>query len=156
MIRSASGYGSGRSRTALTMLKMAVFAPIPSARVMIATAENAGFLISWRTANRRLFMTTIQCGCFSNCRNANRTSSSIESLSIRCFFGCRMNRDFSSGGGEAHGFAAAVQCAAQLLATDIGSFNWQTTFDFPNARLRFNRQGGVGGNGEVDAAGARF
>src|SRR3982074_1989332 len=57
MIRSASGYGSGRSRTALTMLKIAVFAPIPSASVMIATAENAGFLINCRKARRRLFIT---------------------------------------------------------------------------------------------------
>src|SRR5438477_7619275 len=57
MIRSASGYGSGRRRTALTMLKIAVFAPIPSARVMIATAENAGFLISCRKASRRLLIT---------------------------------------------------------------------------------------------------
>ena len=46
MIRFASGYGSGRSRTALTMLKIAVFAPIPSARVRIETAAKAGFLVS--------------------------------------------------------------------------------------------------------------
>src|SRR5437762_13824155 len=39
------------------MLKIAVFAPIPSARVMIATAENAGFLISCRKASRRLLIT---------------------------------------------------------------------------------------------------
>src|SRR5437870_1844061 len=57
MIRSASGYGSGRSRTALTMLKMAVLAPIPSASVMTATAENAGFLINCRKASRRLLIT---------------------------------------------------------------------------------------------------
>src|SRR5437016_2269567 len=57
MIRFASGYGSGRSRTALTMLKMAVFAPMPSARVMIATAANPGFLINCRKASRRLFIT---------------------------------------------------------------------------------------------------
>src|SRR6267143_1814627 len=67
MIRSAPGYGSGRSRTALTMLKMAVFAPMPSARVRIATAENAGFLISCRKARRRLLITKsnhrIDTGC---------------------------------------------------------------------------------------------
>src|ERR1700730_1640942 len=57
MIRSASGYGRGRRRTALTMLKMAVFAPIPSPSVMIATAENAGFLINCRKARRRLLIT---------------------------------------------------------------------------------------------------
>src|SRR5947209_10567824 len=57
MIRSASGYGSGRRRTALTMLKIAVLAPIPSASVIIATAENAGFLISPRKASRRSLIT---------------------------------------------------------------------------------------------------
>src|SRR6266436_2453459 len=57
MIRSASGYGSGRSNTALTMLKIAVFAPMPSASVTIATAENAGFLINCRKASRRLLIT---------------------------------------------------------------------------------------------------
>src|SRR5438270_1082821 len=39
------------------MLKMAVFAPIPSPSVTIATAENAGFLINCRKASRRLLIT---------------------------------------------------------------------------------------------------
>src|SRR6266480_2222129 len=55
MIRSASGYGSGRSKTALTMLKIAVFAPIPRASVKIAMAENAGLLTSCRRAKRMSF-----------------------------------------------------------------------------------------------------
>src|SRR5438445_384001 len=38
------------------MLKMAVLAPIPSASVTIATAENAGFLINCRNASRRLLI----------------------------------------------------------------------------------------------------
>src|SRR5260370_465912 len=38
------------------MLNMAVFAPIPSASVTIATAENAGFLINCRNASRRLLI----------------------------------------------------------------------------------------------------
>src|SRR5438876_7788904 len=53
MILSASGYGSGRSRTALTMLKMAVLAPIPSASVRTATKVNPGDLRSWRRVNLR-------------------------------------------------------------------------------------------------------
>src|SRR5215211_1106390 len=57
MIRSASGYGSGRRRTALTMLKMAVFAPIPRASVTIATAAKPGFLRNCRSASRKLFIT---------------------------------------------------------------------------------------------------
>src|SRR5207302_3242084 len=56
MILSASGYGSGRSRTALTMLKMAVLAPIPSASVRTATKVNPGDLRSWRRANVRSFI----------------------------------------------------------------------------------------------------
>src|SRR4029077_20113266 len=51
MIRSASGYGSGRSRTALTMLNIAVFAPMLSASVKTATRVNPGDLRSWRRAN---------------------------------------------------------------------------------------------------------
>src|SRR6266581_1992907 len=39
------------------MLKMAVFAPMPRASVIIATAENAGFLITCRKAKRRLLIT---------------------------------------------------------------------------------------------------
>ena len=42
--------GSGRSRTALTTVKMAVFAPMPSARVMMAIAENEALLASRRKA----------------------------------------------------------------------------------------------------------
>src|SRR5947199_3401843 len=56
MILSASGYGSGRSRTAFTMLKIAVFAPIPSASVRTATRVNPGDLRTWRRANFRSFI----------------------------------------------------------------------------------------------------
>ena len=41
---------SGRRRAALTTVKMAVFAPMPSARVMMAIAENEGVLASRRKA----------------------------------------------------------------------------------------------------------
>jgi hypothetical protein len=46
--RSGSAYGSGRSSTALTTLKMAVQAPMPSAIVTIATAAKPRFLRSPR------------------------------------------------------------------------------------------------------------
>src|SRR5258708_14032544 len=39
--RSPKGKGSGLRRTAYTALKMAVFAPIPTANVRITTSENA-------------------------------------------------------------------------------------------------------------------
>src|SRR5437773_578136 len=56
---SRSGFlkGSGRSSTALTKLKMAVFAPMPSASVSTATAVKPGFFSNWRKANFRSFIT---------------------------------------------------------------------------------------------------
>src|SRR5439155_7684992 len=55
--RSGSRYGSGRSKTALTTLKIAVFAPMPSASVSTATAVKPGFFSNWRKANLRSFIT---------------------------------------------------------------------------------------------------
>src|SRR5207237_10174329 len=81
MIRSASGYGSGRRRTALTMLKIAVLAPIPSASVIIATAENAGFLISPRKATRRLLIT--QCDHGIDARRAARRNNAASRRDLR-------------------------------------------------------------------------
>ena len=48
--RDGSGYGSGLRMTALTTLKMAVFAPIPSASVSMVTSVYAGLLRRCRTA----------------------------------------------------------------------------------------------------------
>ena len=48
--RSASAYGSGRSSTAFTTLKMAVVAPIPSASVSTATSVKPGVLRKARMA----------------------------------------------------------------------------------------------------------
>src|SRR5438477_5887730 len=56
-MRSGSRYGSAFSNTALTTLKMAVFAPMPSARVSTATAVKPGFFTSWRKANLRSLIT---------------------------------------------------------------------------------------------------
>ena len=42
--RPGSGKGSGRRRTALTTLKMAVLAPMPSASASTATAAKPGLL----------------------------------------------------------------------------------------------------------------
>jgi len=58
MIRSASGYGSGRSKTALTMLKIAVFAPMPSASVKIAITLKPGCFRSMRKAYRISWFTS--------------------------------------------------------------------------------------------------
>ena len=49
-MRSGSAYGSGLKSIALHTLKMVVFAPIPSARVITAVAANPGFLRSRRAA----------------------------------------------------------------------------------------------------------
>lgn len=50
--RSGCENCDGRSKTLLATVKMAVFAPMPSARVKIATAVNAGALASMRSAVR--------------------------------------------------------------------------------------------------------
>src|SRR5262249_15707395 len=49
--RSESGYGSGRSRIALTKLKMALLAPMPRARVRRATSVKPRPLASIRAPN---------------------------------------------------------------------------------------------------------
>jgi hypothetical protein len=48
-MRSAPGNGSGRSSTAFTTEKMAVFAPTPNASTTTATTVNPGFFASART-----------------------------------------------------------------------------------------------------------
>src|SRR6185503_12236089 len=48
--------GSGRKSAALMTLKMAVFAPMPSASVSTATTVKPGFFNSWRKANFKSFM----------------------------------------------------------------------------------------------------
>ena len=48
--------GSGRRRMVLTKLKMAVFAPMPSASVSTATAVKPGFFSNWRKVNLRSFI----------------------------------------------------------------------------------------------------
>src|SRR5437667_4638111 len=54
--RSGSRYGRGCNNTALTTLKIAVFAPTPSASVSTATAVKPGFFSNWRKANLRSFI----------------------------------------------------------------------------------------------------
>src|SRR5439155_23747433 len=49
---SGSRNGSGRSTTARTTLKIAVFAPTPSASVRVATAAKPGFLRRRRSPRR--------------------------------------------------------------------------------------------------------
>ena len=50
-MRSDSGTGSGRSRTELTIVKMAVFAPMQIANVKIAVTANPGSFHSRLKAN---------------------------------------------------------------------------------------------------------
>src|SRR5215472_5123940 len=50
---SDSSYGSGLSNTALTTLNIALFAPIPSIRAIMATALSAGFLTSILSPKRQ-------------------------------------------------------------------------------------------------------
>ncbi|MGH7446554.1 MAG: hypothetical protein ACRELT_03280 [Longimicrobiales bacterium] len=50
--RSGDSYGSGRSTTPFSTLKIALFAPIPSARVRMAMNANPGARASERKAYR--------------------------------------------------------------------------------------------------------
>src|ERR1700733_2623024 len=52
-MRSTSRKGSGSRRTLLTMLKMAVLAPMPRAMMMAAIRAKPGFFLSNRSAKRR-------------------------------------------------------------------------------------------------------
>ena len=61
--------GSGRSSTALTMLNIAVQAPMPSASVSSATAAKPGDLASWRTANLKLDSMLLSLNRFSGRRS---------------------------------------------------------------------------------------
>ena len=49
--------GNERSNSASTTVKIAVFAPMPSASVRTATAVKPGFSSNWRKANLRSFIT---------------------------------------------------------------------------------------------------
>ena len=56
-IAPASGYGSGRSSTPWTMLNMAVFPPMPNARMSVTVAAKPGLRLkprrAWRTSRPR-------------------------------------------------------------------------------------------------------
>jgi len=71
--RSASGYGSGRNSTASPMVMMAIFAPMPTARVSTAMVANPRCLRSIRRANR--VSCQIPFSMASECRSAPRRSS---------------------------------------------------------------------------------
>src|SRR5215831_13760843 len=73
-MRSPCGYGSGASSTALISVKIAVFAPIPSASIVIAAIAKPGLrrrarkppARSWRIASRLGIST---CSTYANSRD---------------------------------------------------------------------------------------
>src|SRR5262249_46377218 len=75
--RSGFAYGSGRNSTALTTLKIAVVAPIPSPMVAIAVTVKAGLFLSVRTANAR--SREIICGVRGGLLGAERKCGGRES-----------------------------------------------------------------------------
>src|SRR6266545_6753241 len=82
--------GSVFSKTASSKLKMAVFAPIPSASVSTATAVKPGFLSNWRKANLRSFIAQ----CFHriySCRPACRQPAGQQG------YGRKQERDSNEG-----------------------------------------------------------
>jgi len=69
---SGFAYGSGRRRTARKTLKMAVFAPMPSAIVAIAAKVKTGVLIRLRKAEAKSLRTIILqlfYVCQANCHS---------------------------------------------------------------------------------------
>src|SRR5271154_162287 len=64
MMRSECGYGNGASKIALTTEKIAVLAPMPSARAATATVVNPGLTIrtrrEWRRSETRLLMLMVR------------------------------------------------------------------------------------------------
>src|SRR6266540_1977746 len=110
--RSGSGYGSGLSNTPLMMLKIAVFAPMPSASVSTATAVKPGFFNSWRKANLRSFITK-RHHRINSCGTAGRDKT------CRSCYGNEEERD----NGERHriGRRHAEQQARQGLGDPEGA-----------------------------------
>src|SRR5262245_14027780 len=70
--RSASLNGSGRNSTLLTIVNIAVAAPIPSASVAMAVNEKPGARARTRSAWRVLRNIVVIIGCLSSVETQNR------------------------------------------------------------------------------------
>src|SRR6266446_7290373 len=81
---SGSGYGSAFSNTPLITLKMAVFAPMPSASVSTATAVKPGFFSNWRKANLRSFMAQRLHRIDSRCTTRRQVAGGKDDQSHYC------------------------------------------------------------------------
>src|SRR5467141_2330642 len=82
--RSATGNGNGRNKTPFTTLKMAVFAPMPSASVSTATAVKPGFFSNWRKANLRSFMAQRLHRIDSRCTTRRQVAGGKDDQSHYC------------------------------------------------------------------------
>ena len=100
-MRSASGYGSGRSSTPSTTVNIAAAAPMPSPMVRIAVSENDGTRASERPAIRRSRLRSRSqaprsssavasraCTTPPNFRRAARRASSGDMPAAMCFAVC--------------------------------------------------------------------
>ena len=74
--RSASGYGRGLSSTSLTMVKIAVFAPMPIASVASTAVVTPGVRRSERMPNRMLRQSVSSAGMLRSSRCASRACAS--------------------------------------------------------------------------------
>ena len=97
----AAEKGSGRNSTAFTTLKMAVFAPIPSASVSTATMLNAGLRRSRRTPYRR---------SWPNCS----TTAQLDISCIASFTAVRLPKARRAARASAAFFGLQFQMGAQL------------------------------------------
>src|SRR2546429_380429 len=101
--RCGSRYGRGASSTLLMTLKIAVLAPMPSARVITATAVNTGCRRSERRAKRT--------SCFSTMRFSLRCSRPARRSSAER----QSRRDCSTSPKRRHAFSRAGAGALPLV-----------------------------------------
>src|SRR5262249_3104451 len=78
-MRSASRYGSARISAASTTLKIDVFAPMPSASVMVAMSAKPGARISRRAERRRSFARRLTC---SDLNKQHANSDAVVALGV--------------------------------------------------------------------------
>src|SRR5438270_3990080 len=118
-------------------LKIAVFAPIPSARVRTAMKVNPGVFRSWRRAKRRSFMAP-------------------SDLSHGYFGRGRFYRDTARARAQHHRFPAAVDFSFHRIAIGPRPRKRQLARYAPGTRFRFYVEPRIGRNHQIDAAGGRF
>src|SRR5437016_5396219 len=119
-------------------LKIAVFAPMPSASVSTAMNVNPGDFRSCRRAKRRSFM------------------SQPRILFCRYFLRGWLNGNAPGAGAKNERLTAAVDLSLQLLAIGAKADEGQFAGHPSRTRFRLDIESGVGRHGHFDAVGGSF